>query len=74
MSLSSQSIDKYRKICIETIENTIMEMELKFKWELVIFGSYSIEFSLRESDLDILVVVSDPEFSLTAVREHFKVQ
>mgnify|MGYP001326755547 CR=1 FL=1 len=51
-----------------------MEMELKFKWELVIFGSYSIEFSLRESDLDILVVVSDPEFSLTAVREHFKVQ
>ena len=34
-------------------------MELKEKWELVLFGSYSIDFALRESDLDLVVLVED---------------
>ncbi len=40
-------------------------MQLKFQWEMIVFGSYSIDFSLRESDLDIVIVVDDPDsFSL----------
>lgn len=36
-------------------------MQLKVKWEMIVYGSYSIDFSLRDSDLDIVIVVDDPE-------------
>lgn len=49
-------------------------MELKFKWEIIVFGSYSVEFALRESDLDILIVVEDPNFTLNSIQEHIKVK
>lgn len=49
-------------------------MELKFKWELAVFGSYSVDFALRESDLDLLLVTDDPAFTLNAVRDHLKVK
>lgn len=44
-------------------------MNLKVQWEMIVFGSYSIDFALRESDLDIVIVVDEPEaFSLHTLK------
>ena len=50
-------------------------MQLKDKWELIVFGSYSIDFSLRKSDLDIILVIENPDAcSLALLQEHFRVK
>ncbi len=75
LATHSQAIDKYRKICLELIEGALGEMELRGKWELVLFGSYSIDFALRESDLDLVVLVEEgEELSLDKLLTHFRVK
>lgn len=42
---------------------------------MVLFGSYSINFALRDSDLDIALVLEDPEgCSIDLLFQYFKVQ
>ena len=73
--LYSQAMDKTRKMSLEAIEHTIGAMGFESKWELVLYGSYSIDFALRDSDLDIVLVVDDPEgCSIDSLYQHFKVQ
>jgi len=50
-------------------------MNIKSKWELVLFGSYSIDFALRDSDLDLALILENAEgCSIDWLFQHFKAQ
>ncbi len=50
-------------------------MQLKCKWEMVLFGSCAIGFSLKDSDLDLIIQVEDQQlYSLSDFFDILKIK
>jgi DNA polymerase sigma len=56
------------------IESEVVALKIPSKWELVLFGSYSVDFAIKKSDLDLVLIVKQesPEKVIYRLCEHLR--